>query len=101
VICQILNGLSGAIFGVMMTLVAEDLTHDKGQFNLALGALGVAISIGASFSTFFTGITVATLGVYAAYDGLTVMGLIGLLLLGFGMPETHTPSEVPEPASAD
>ena len=54
-ICQVLNGFSGAVFGVMMTVVANDLTRGTSRFNLTLGALGVAISVGASLSTFFAG----------------------------------------------
>jgi len=42
---NLLNAVSGAIFGVTMTVVAADLTHRIGGFNLTLGALGVAISI--------------------------------------------------------
>ena len=98
---QILNGMSSAVFGVMMTLVAADLTRGKGQFNLTLGTLGVAISIGASLSTFLTGVIASTLGASAAYAGLTLAGLAGLLLLWLRMPETHIPAtKVPEPASA-
>jgi MFS family permease len=101
VIGQILNGMSSAVFGVMMTLVAADLTRGKGQFNLALGTLGVAISIGASVSTFLTGITAAMLGARAAYAGLMLAGLAGFLLLWLRMPETHiATTKAPEPASA-
>ena len=98
---QILNGMSSAVFGVMMTLVAADLTRGKGQFNLALGTLGVAISIGASLSTFLTGIAAATLGARVAYAGLTLAGLAGVLLLWLRMPETHMPAtNAPESVSA-
>ena len=90
---QILNGTSSAVFGVMMTLVAADLTRGKGQFNLMLGTLGVAISIGASLSTFLTGIIASTLGASAAYGGLTLTGLAGLLLLWLRMPETRHPCD--------
>ena len=59
VLGNLLNAVSGAIFGVTMTVVAADLTRRTGGFNLTLGALGVAISFGASLSTFFTGISAA------------------------------------------
>ena len=42
---NLLTAVSGAIFGVTMTVAAADLTHRIGGFNLTLGALGVAISI--------------------------------------------------------
>jgi MFS family permease len=100
-ICQILNGVSSAVFGVMMTVVANDLTRGTGRFNLTLGALGVAISVGASLSTFFAGTVAAAFGGKAAYLGLALAGLCGLLLLWFGMPETHPTEETPEPALAE
>jgi hypothetical protein len=102
VICQVLNGFSGAVFGVMMTVVANDLTRGTGRFNLPLGALGVAISVGASLSTSFAGVTAAAFGGEVAYVGLALAGLCGLLLLWFGMPETHPRAAVtPKPASAE
>ena len=88
-ICQVLNGFSGAVFGVMMTVVANDLTRGTSRFNLTLGALGVAISVGASLSTFFAGIVADAFGGEVAYLGLALTGLCGLLVLWFGMPETQ------------
>jgi MFS family permease len=95
VICQLLNGVSGAVFGVMMAVVADDLTRGTGQFNLTLGALGVAISVGASLSTPFAGVIAATLGGDMAALALALAGLCGLLLLWFGMPETRHVSSSP------
>jgi MFS family permease len=89
VICQILNGFSGAVFGVMMSVVVADLTAGTGRFNLTLGGLGVAIAAGASLSTFFAGLTIAVLGAKTALLGLAGVGVIGVLLLWIGLPETH------------
>jgi predicted MFS family arabinose efflux permease len=101
-ICQGLNGISGAVFGVMMTLVAADLTRGTGRFNLTLGMLGVAISIGASLSTAFAGVTVAMFGGKVAYLALALTGLCGLLLLWVAMPETRASEAVTQdPASAE
>jgi MFS family permease len=86
---NLLNAFSAAIFGVTMTVVAADLTRKTGGFNLSLGALGVAISIGASLSTFSTGISVALFGVRGAALSLALVGLSGLLVLWAAMPETH------------
>jgi MFS family permease len=88
-ICQVLNGFSGAVFGVMMTVVANDLTRGTGRFTLTLGALGVAISVGASLSTSLAGIVAGMFGGKVAYLALALAGLCGLLLLWFGMPETQ------------
>jgi MFS family permease len=87
---NLLNAVSGAIFGVTMTVVAADLTHRTGGFNLTLGALGVAISVGASLSTLFTGITAEIFGPKVAALVLALVGLCGLLLLWARMPETRS-----------
>lgn len=102
---HLLNAISGATFGVMLTVVAADLTRRTGCFNLTLGALGVAMSAGASLSTFFTGMAAAMFGARAAALGLALVGLCGLLLLWAGMPETRPRnaaigSDVPEVQSA-
>jgi MFS family permease len=94
-VAQALSGVSGAVFGVMMTLVASDLTRGTGQFNLTLGTLGVAIAIGASLSTSLAGTVASAFGDQAAYLGLALAGLCGLLLLSIGMPETR---HIPVPA---
>jgi MFS family permease len=96
----LLNAFSAATFGVTMTVVAADLTRRTGCFNLTLGALGVAIAIGASLSTFCTGISVALFGVRAAAGVLALVGLCGLLLLWIGMPETRLPERVAEERAA-
>jgi MFS family permease len=97
VLCNLLNSVSGAIFGVMMTVVAADLTRRTGGFNLVLGTLGMAVSVGASLSTLLTGISAAAFGAPAAALGLAMVGLCGLLLLWAGMPETR-PHGAPIPA---
>jgi MFS family permease len=79
-----------------MTVVAADLTRRTGCFNLTLGALGVAVSIGASVSTFCTGISAAMFGDRGAAVGLVLVGLCGLLLLWTRMPETRLPQRVPD-----
>ena len=37
---QVLDGVTGATFGVLVPLVVADITHDGGRFNLALGMVG-------------------------------------------------------------
>ena len=93
---SLLNAFSAAIFGVVMTVVAADLTRGTGCFNLTLGALGVAVSIGASVSTFCTGISAALFGDRGAAVGLVLVGLCGLLLVWTRMPETRLPQRVPD-----
>ena len=83
-----LTGVSSAVFGVMMTIVAADLTRGTGRFNLTLGAFGVAIAVGASLSTLLGGLAVAAFGGSAAFLVLALFGLLGILLLWVGFPET-------------
>jgi len=55
VVAALLNGVSGAIIGVLTVLVITDLTAGTGRFNLAQGAVGTMIGIAASASTLATG----------------------------------------------
>ena len=89
VIGQVLNGFSSAVFGVIMPVVVADLTRRTGRFNLTLGALGMAMSIGASLSTFLGGLTAAAFGGTIAFLGLACAGLIGVVLLWSSLPETR------------
>ena len=100
VVCQIMSGVSAAVFGVTMTLVAADLTQRNGRFNLTLGALGVAIAIGASISTSLAGIAADTFGDKAAFLGLALAGAAGTLLLWLAMPETSDAPSQPPPSAA-
>ena len=49
----------------------------------------MAISIGASLSTFCTGLAAAMFGARVAALGLALLGLCGLLVLWAAMPETR------------
>ena len=44
---QILDGVGAGVFGIMQTLVIADVTKATGRFNLARGAIGMAVSISA------------------------------------------------------
>ncbi|MGB6537054.1 MAG: MFS transporter [Xanthobacteraceae bacterium] len=55
VVAQLLDGVSGAVIGVLTVIVITDLTAGTGRFNLARGAVGAATAIAASFSTLATG----------------------------------------------
>ena len=51
IIAQGVSGISAAVFGVMLPLIAADITRGTSHFNLCLGALGLAVSLGAGIST--------------------------------------------------
>ena len=48
---QALDGVSAAVFGVMLLLVAANLTVGTERFNLCMGVLGLAAAGGATLST--------------------------------------------------
>ncbi|HEX2115073.1 MAG TPA: MFS transporter [Alphaproteobacteria bacterium] len=87
---QILDGLSAAVFAVMLPLVAADVTRGTGHFNLTQGALGTAMGVGASLSTTLAGYLADTFGGAVAFLGLAGIALMGLLLLWTSLPETKT-----------
>ena len=64
---QSISGISAAVFGVMLPLLAADLTRGTSHFNLCMGLLGLAIYLGAALST--------TLGGWVADDTSTEAGL--------------------------
>lgn len=52
---QFLDGITGAIVGVMTILIVADATAGSGRFNLAFGAVGALSGIAASISRSTTG----------------------------------------------
>ncbi len=87
---QALSGISAAAFGVMLPLIAADLTRNSGRFNLCMGVIGLAVFIGASLSTALAGWIADSAGDSAAFVALSAAGLLGTALVWFGMPETRT-----------
>ncbi len=87
---QVLDGISAAVLGVMLPLVAADLSRGTGHFNLTLGILGTAMGIGAAFSTTLAGFMADAYGAEAAFLGLAGIVFAGLVLAWASMPETRT-----------
>jgi MFS family permease len=90
IIGQAVAGLSGAVFGVMLPLLAADLTRGTSHFNLCMGVLGLATYLGAAISTSLGGEIADIAGMPAAFTALAFSGLIGTLLVWLAMPETRT-----------
>lgn len=84
---QVLEGLGGAVFGVLMPLVAADLTRRR-RYTLCLALLSLAATLGAALSTMVAGPIADRFGRPAAFWALAGFGLLGLLLVAGGMPET-------------
>ncbi|MFO1061966.1 MAG: MFS transporter [Dongiaceae bacterium] len=94
---QLMDGVSGAVAGVMAALVISDITAGSGRFNLAQGVYGTLMGIGASLSTTLSGFVVEHFGRAAGFLGLAGIALAGFALIAALMPETR-PLPVPESA---
>jgi len=84
VVVQALDGVSAAVFGVLLPLVAADLTRGTRRFNLCMGLLGLAVGAGATLSTAIAGLVADRFGngpallVLAAVGAAAVLGLLAL-----------------------
>ena len=58
---QLLDGVSAAALGVLVPLILADVMRGTGHYNLAQGAVGAAVGIGASVSTAVAGYISATM----------------------------------------
>jgi MFS family permease len=92
---QAISGLSAAVFGVMMPLLAADLTLGSSHFNLCMGFLGLAMYLGAAVSTTLSGEIADEAGMQIAFLTLGAIGLVGVAAVWFAMPETRPASEAP------
>lgn len=86
---QLLDGVTAAVFAVMVPLVVADLTRGTGRFNLGQGILGTATGIGASLSTTLAGYVTDRFGSPAAFASLAAVAALGLVTLWLLMPETR------------
>ena len=86
---QVLDGVSATVFGIMLPLVAADVTRHTGYLNFAISSLALAGGLGATFSTTAAGWVADTMGAPAAFFGLALVGMAALLVLWAFMPETR------------
>ena len=89
VVIQILDGVSSAIIGVMIPVIAADVTRQNGRFALAQGVIGTAMGIGASFSATVAGVLTDHFGSAFAFFGLTAIAFVAVLMPLLFMPETR------------
>ena len=92
---QLLDGLTAAVFSVMVPLTVADLTRGTGRFNLTQGIVGTAMGIGASLSPTLAGYMSDAFGSSVAFLGLASIALIGLAAVWLLMPETRPPAHAP------
>jgi MFS family permease len=90
---QAVSGLSAAVFGVALPLLASDFTLGMSHFNLCMAILGLAIFVGAGISTTMAGELADTAGMHVAFFVLAAIGAVGWLAVWLFMPETRPPAE--------
>lgn len=86
---QVFDGITAAVFSVMVPLIVADVAFGSGHFNLAQGIVGTATGIGASLSTVLAGYVSDKFGSSTAFTGLAAVAAAGLAMVWFVMPETR------------
>ncbi|UFN51263.1 MFS transporter [Roseomonas sp. OT10] len=89
ILVQALDGLSAAALGVLLPLLAADLTRGTNRFNLCIGLFGLAIGIGGTLSTTLAGLASDWFGPEAAFGLLAGAGLLSVAMIWLAMPETR------------
>jgi MFS family permease len=86
---QVLDGVTAAVFAVLVPLVVADLTRGTGHFNLGQGIVGTFVGVGASLSATLAGYCSDHFGGPAAFAGLAAIAFLGLIAVWLFMPETR------------
>jgi Major Facilitator Superfamily len=89
VIIQVLDGITAAVFSVMVPLVVADLTRGTGHFNLGQGIIGTFVGIGASLSATLAGYLTDHFGSSVAFMSLAATAAVALTAATLFMPETR------------
>jgi MFS family permease len=89
---QVFDGITAAVFSVMIPLIVADVAFGSGHFNLAQGVVGTATGIGASLSTVLAGYVTDKFGSSVAFIGLAGVAAVGLAMIWLVMPETRRSS---------
>ena len=89
VAAQLFDGVTAAVFSVMVPLIVADVAFGSGHFNLAQGIVGTATGIGASLSTVLAGYAADRFGSSIAFMGLAAVAATGLAMIFMVMPETR------------
>ncbi len=92
---QVFDGVTAAVFSVMIPLIVADVAFGSGHFNLAQGIVGTATGIGASLSTVLAGYVSDKLGHAVAFTGLAAIAALGFVLIALLMPETRRSEYMP------
>jgi len=85
---QLLDGVGAGVFGALLPLVVQDVTHGSGRFNVSLGAVTAATGIGAAVSNLVAGWIVVAARNHVAFATLGALAGAGFVLYLVAMPET-------------
>jgi len=85
---QSISGVGAAVFGVMLPVIADDVTRGARRFNLCIGIFSLAGTAGGALSTTLAGLLADLAGDRVAFLGLAAAGLAGTALVWLAMPET-------------
>jgi MFS family permease len=85
---QLLNGITGAMIGVLTVMVITDLTAGTGRFNLAQGVVGAISGFAASVSTLATGYLAQAFGPTAGFLAITAVASGATALIWIFISET-------------
>ncbi|MGI3777176.1 MAG: MFS transporter [Janthinobacterium lividum] len=88
---EALDGIGAASLGVLLPLIAADITRGTGRFNLCMGFLGLWTAGAATLSTALGGLIADRASVGTAFLALAGAGAAGTLLVWAVMPETRRP----------
>jgi MFS family permease len=88
VLVQLLDGVTAAVFAVLVPLVIADATRGTGHFNLGQGVVGTTVGIGASMSPTYAGWLSDHYSSQTAFLGLTAIAALGFVTTWLLMPET-------------
>jgi predicted MFS family arabinose efflux permease len=89
VVVQLLDGVTAAVFAVLVPLVIADVTRGTGHFNLGQGIVGTTVGIGASVSPTYAGYLSDHFSSQTAFLGLTAIAILCFAATWALMPETR------------
>jgi MFS family permease len=91
-IAQLLDGITGAIIGVLTVLVISDLTAGTGRFNLARGTVGALVGLAGSMSTLTSGFLLQSLGRFWSFCIIAVVACAATALIWLFLSDTSPES---------
>lgn len=93
---EVLDGMGGAMYGVLQPLVAADITEGTNRYNLVLGVLGLFAGLGTSAGQYGGGWLATHFGSTVAFFVLAAVGGLAVLAVWLLLPETKPDLDTPK-----